>query len=193
MGAARARGGRGRQRGRGSLDPRGARGGVRPTARRVRDALFNSLAPRMQNAEVLDLFAGTGALGLAALERGARSVVFVERDASLAQEIRERVQAGRMGGRAEVWRAPVAGALRRLAEEGRRFDLILLDPPYGGGLLDQTLEALVAAAILRPGGRIVAEGHWRDAPRLPDGLALVREGRYGETALWECALRGEVE
>ncbi len=171
---------------------RGGRGGVRPTARRVRDALFNSLGARVQGAEVLDLFAGTGALGREALERGARAVVFVERDGELAQRIRERLRAAGLQGRAEVWRAPVGAALRRLAEEGRRFDLILLDPPYGRGLLGETLEALAGGALLRPGGRVVAEGHWRDAPRLPAGLALVREGRYGETALWECALKGEV-
>ncbi|MGH2452517.1 MAG: 16S rRNA (guanine(966)-N(2))-methyltransferase RsmD [bacterium] len=169
---------------------RGARGGVRPTVRRVRDALFNSLAARVQEAEVLDLFAGTGGLGLEALERGARSVVFVERDPRLAEGIRDRLRAAGLEARAEVWRASVAAALERLAEEGRRFDLILLDPPYGRGLLAEILETLAGAAVLAPGGRIVAEGHWRDAPRLPPALVLVREGRYGETALWECARRG---
>ena len=169
----------------------GGRGGVRPTARRVRDALFNSLAARVQGAAVLDLYAGTGALGLEALARGARAVVFVERDAALAHQLREHLRAVGRQAQAEVWRAPVATALRRLSEEGRRFDLILLDPPYGRGLLDLTLEALAGGAVLSPGGRIVAEGHWRDAPRLPDGLALAREARYGETALWEYARRGE--
>lgn len=168
----------------------GGRGGVRPTARRVRDALFNSLAARVQEAAVLDLFAGTGALGLEALARGARAVVFVERDATMARRLRDHLRATGLQAQAEVWRAPVATALRRLSEEGRRFDLILLDPPYGRGLLDLTLEALAGGAMLAPGGRIVAEGHWRDAPRLPEGLTLVRETRYGETALWEYARRG---
>lgn len=168
----------------------GRRSGVRPTARRVRDALFNSLGARVAGAVVLDLFAGTGALGREALARGAASVVFVERDPRLAEGIRERLREEGMTERAEVWRAAVAPALRRLAEEGRRFDLILLDPPYGRGRLAETLDALAGGVLLRPDGRIVAEGHWRDAPRLPQGLVLVREGRYGETALWECALKG---
>ncbi len=177
MAAARGRGGA------------AGRGGVRPTARRVRDALFNSLAARVEGAAVLDLFAGTGALGLEALARGARVVVFVERDATLARRLRDHLRAEDLTAQAEVWRAPVPTALTRLGEEGRRFDLILLDPPYGRGLLDRTLEALAGGEALAPGGRIVAEGHWRDAPRLPDGLALVREARYGETALWEYARR----
>lgn len=163
------------------------RGGVRPTAHRVRDALFNSLGARVEDAEVLDLYAGTGALGLEALFRGARAVVFVERDPRLVAQIRERVRAEGWQERAQVWRAQVRNALRDLAEGGRRFDLILLDPPYGRGLLQETLDALAAGALLRPGTRLVAEGHWREEPHTPPGFVCVRAARYGETGLWEFA------
>lgn len=163
------------------------RGGVRPTAQRVRDALFNSLGGWVQGADVLDLFAGTGALGLEALSRGARAVVFVDRDPRLASQIRERVRAAGWQERAEVWRAQVRSALRRLAEGGRHFDLVLLDPPYSRGLLQETLDALAAGTLLRGGARVIAEGHWREEPRTPPGFVLVRAARYGETGLWEFA------
>ncbi len=166
---------------------------MRPTARRVRTALFDHLAPRVGGAVVLDLYAGTGALGLEALRRGARAAVFVERDARLAQQIRDQVRAGGWEGESQVWRGQVAAALRRLTAEGRQFDLIFLDPPYSRGLVQRTVDALAAARLLRPGGRIVAEGHWREAPRPPVPLACVRSVRYGETGLWEFIAKEEID
>jgi 16S rRNA (guanine(966)-N(2))-methyltransferase RsmD len=166
---------------------------VRPTAHRVRDAVFNSLGPRVEGAAVLDLYAGTGAMGLEALRRGGRAVVFVERDPRLAADVRRQVQREGWGDRAQVWQATVATALRDLAAEGRRFDLVFLDPPYGRGLLQQTLDALAAGAVTRPGARIVAEGHWRDEPRTPAGLARARVARYGETSVWEYVVPQEAE
>lgn len=166
-------------------------GSLRPTARRVRVALFDRLGARVIDAEVLDLYAGTGALGLEALQRGARAAVFVERDARLAQEIRERLNALGLRERGEVWRATVTTALRRLGAEGRRFDLVLLDPPYGRGLLQETLDALARAGVVRRGGAVVAEGHWRDRASTPPGWDLVRAARYGETGLWEYSVAKE--
>jgi len=162
---------------------------VRPTAQRVREALFSSLGERVREAAVLDLYAGTGALGLEALARGARRVVFVERDPRLAARIRERLRRQGWVGRSRVWRAAVRTALRALEAAGERFDLILMDPPYGRGLLQETLDALAGGALLSPGARIVAEGHWRDEPHPPPGLTCVRTGRYGETRVWEYAAR----
>ena len=75
-------------------------------------------------------------------------------------------------------------AIDRLARAGERFDLILLDPPYGQEWLGRALAAIARAEVLAPGGVIVAEGHWRDRPKPPEGLALAREARYGETVLW---------
>jgi 16S rRNA (guanine966-N2)-methyltransferase len=147
-----------------------AAGRLRPTTARVRDALFNSLGAAIAGASVLDLFAGTGALGLEALRRGAGRVVFVERDPQLARAIAERAK------------ALARAAVRRFATDGVTFDLILLDPPYGEGRLTRALAA--AAAVAGPGSRIVAEGHWRDRPELPAGLVIAHEARHGETVLW---------
>jgi 16S rRNA (guanine966-N2)-methyltransferase len=155
---------------------------LRPTAARVRDALFNSLGPAVRGAAVLDLFAGSGALGLEALRRGAARVVLVEYDQRRVRALTERVHREGLASRAAVQRLDAYVALRRLAADGARFGLILLDPPYGGGRLTRAVAA--AAAVLARGGVIVAEGHWRDRPELPPGLAMTREARYGETVLW---------
>ena len=161
-----------------------ARGDLRPTAARVRDALFNSLGTSIEGASVLDLFAGTGALGFEAIHRGAARVVLVERHAQHAAALRARVVAQAMEPQALVCCEDASAAIDRLARAGERFDLILLDPPYGQGWLDRALAAIARAELLAPGGVIVAEGHWRDRPERPEGLALSREARYGETVLW---------
>lgn len=166
-----------------SARPRG-RPGVRPTSARVRAALMNSLAPRLAGSRVLDLFAGTGALGLAALERGAARAVFVERDPRLAEVIRAELAGRGWADRAEVWRKDALAAVRELGERGARFDLILMDPPYGEGWIPRVLQAVREGALAAPGALIVAEGHWRDAPGRPAGYTLVREARHGETAVW---------
>jgi 16S rRNA (guanine(966)-N(2))-methyltransferase RsmD len=158
--------------------------GVRPTAARVRDALYNHLGARIEGGAVLDLFAGTGALGLEAIRRGAARLVLVERAPRQAAALRARVSAEALEGRALVRCQDALEAVDDLGRAGERFDLILLDPPYGRGWLGRALPAIVRAALLAPDGVVVAEGHWRDRPEVPEGLALAREARYGETVLW---------
>jgi 16S rRNA (guanine966-N2)-methyltransferase len=165
--------------------PGAARAGVRPTADRVKDALFNSLAPRLPGARVLDLFAGTGSLGIEALSRGAARSVFVERDARAAAAIRANLAAAHLQDAGQVRRGGVDTEIAALEREGARFDLIILDPPYGRDLQARTLRRLANSPLLDAGGLIVAEGHWRDDPgELVAGLARTRTARYGETALW---------
>jgi 16S rRNA (guanine966-N2)-methyltransferase len=158
---------------------------VRPTSGLVREALFNILAGRLrlEGARVLDLFAGTGALGLEALRRGALFVIFVEHDRVLAEAIRTRGKAAGWGDRIELWRRDAVAAVHELGRTARQFDLILLDPPYGRQWIPKTLHAVAVDGILAPSGTVVAEGHWRDQPPA-DGLTCTREARYGETTLW---------
>ncbi|MDQ7857301.1 MAG: pantetheine-phosphate adenylyltransferase [Armatimonadota bacterium] len=177
MTASRRRGGEGATR-----RPRRRTGPVRPTAARVRRALFDSLGARVAGAAVLDLFAGTGALGIEAINRGARRVVFVERDPARCSAIRAAVPAGPSD--VEVVCADALVAVARMAARGDRFDLVLLDPPYGRGWLDRALAAVREAGLLAPEGLAVAEGHWRDAPAPAAGFEVIRHARYGETALW---------
>lgn len=158
--------------------------GVRPTSGRVRDALFNSLAPRIEGSRVLDLFAGTGSLGFQALARGASCVIFVERDTKMADAIRHELRNMEDETRTEVWRREALSAIRELGARGEMFDLIFMDPPYREGWIPRALRGIGEARILAPNGLIVAEGHWRDLPPDDPGFARVRQARYGETALW---------
>ncbi|MGQ0571282.1 MAG: 16S rRNA (guanine(966)-N(2))-methyltransferase RsmD [Armatimonadota bacterium] len=157
---------------------------LRPTAARVRDALFNSLGAAVDGAAVLDLFAGTGALGIEALHRGARRAVFVEADAARCKAIRAALRREELEHLAEVRCDDALAAVARFARAGEPFDLIVLDPPYGRGWLTRSLAAISAAGLVAPAGLIIAEGHWRDRPKLEPGLVVVKEARYGETALW---------
>lgn len=144
--------------------------GLRPTPDRVRETLFNWLGQRLDGQRCLDLFAGSGALGFEAASRGAAEVVMVERDAQVLARLRE--QAARLGA-AQV-RIVAADGLDYLAGDCGRFDLILLDPPFGAGLLQPALAR--AATRLAAGGRIYAE--FRDRPDLT-GWRVLREGHAG--------------
>jgi 16S rRNA (guanine966-N2)-methyltransferase len=168
-------------------------GGVRPTSNKVADALFNSLAARVEDARVLDLFAGTGRLGIEALSRGAREAVFVERDARTAAMIKDNLAAAGLAAHGSVRRGNALTEVAVLAAAGREFDLIILDPPYGRGLQRDTLQRVAATRVLAPTGLVIAEGHWRDDPGDVPGLERVRLSRYGETAVWVFARRGKKE
>jgi len=169
------------------------RSGVRPTSDKVAGALFNSLAARLEGARVLDLFAGTGRLGIEALSRGAREAVFVERDTRTAAVLRANLASAEVAAHGAVRRGNALTEIAALAGEGRQFDLILLDPPYGRGLQRDTLRRVAATTVLAQGGLVIAEGHWRDDPGEVPGLEQVRSSRYGETAVWVYTHRAKKE
>lgn len=153
---------------------------MRPTTSKVREALINSLQLRLPQARVLDLFAGTGSLGLACLKAGSGSVVFVESDRrSLKYLIDEVSQAGAPEPVCRIIHGKLPSALNRL--EGQ-FDVILADPPYNSTEGPQTLALL--NDYLAPGGIIVFEHHHKENyPPEINGLKLEKCKRYGETAL----------
>jgi 16S rRNA (guanine(966)-N(2))-methyltransferase RsmD len=157
---------------------------TRPTSDRVRESLFNILGPRVQEAEMLDLFAGSGSVGVEALSRGARRVVFVENDAAAAQVIRQNLSLTHQAGRAEIRVQHALVAVRQLARQGRGFPLIFLDPPYDRNWPALTLRVLAETRILSAGGLIVVEHGCRDAvPAQVEDIALARQNTYGESAL----------
>ena len=168
----------GRHRGRRLRFPAGV--AIRPTPDRVRETLFNWLQPRIVGARVLDLFAGSGALGLEALSRGAAQVSFVEKDRraaaaieSVAREWQEGSGANVVSADALSWLSQFAGALS--------FDIVFLDPPYDSALLSAAAAALVAGKFLAPDARVYIEFRARDpTPVLPDGWQNIRDGRAGE-------------
>ncbi len=130
---------------------------------------------------MLDLFAGTGALGLEALSRGASSAVLVESDPRAFDVMRRNVQdLGATG--AETLRMDSRAALRTLRRRGIRFGLAFLDPPYGKGIAEDSAAELEAADILEPGGTVVVEEAARaEEPRFPPGWERLGDRRYGDT------------
>lgn len=157
---------------------------TRPTSDRVKEALFNILLHRVPGAYVLDLYAGTGNLGLEALSRGAGGVVFVDASAHCARVIQRSLEEIGWAERGRVLRADVLAALPRLAREPERFDLVFLDPPYRAGLVVPTIEAVAAGAVVAAGGLIVAEHDMREEiPPALAGIELMDQRRYGETIL----------
>ncbi len=131
------------------------KGRIRPTAAKVREAVFSILGPAVLGARVLDLFAGTGALGIEALSRGAAIAVFVEDHPEALKVLRRNLEDLDLLGRTTVWPLPVTTALKKVAGRGERFSLAFLDPPYGGGDAAAALSALAALNLLGargPGG-----------------------------------------
>jgi 16S rRNA (guanine(966)-N(2))-methyltransferase RsmD len=155
--------------------------GVRPTSDRVREALFAMLG-ELDGARVLDLFAGSGALGIEALSRGAAGVVFVERDAAAVTVLKENLKTLQIEpGEAEVRRADALGALRSAGARKETYDLVFIDPPYGQAReWAPRLQALLPP-LLSPAARVVVESD-RRAP-LELAAPLQRERRYGDTLI----------
>ncbi|PRB01103.1 16S rRNA (guanine(966)-N(2))-methyltransferase RsmD [Microbacterium sp. MYb64] len=165
--------------------------GTRPTSDRVRESLFGALSSMdaIADARVLDLYAGSGALGLEALSRGARSTVLVERGRAAAAVVRRNAAAvakalgDDAAGRTSVQESSVHGYLLRAAGP---FDLVFTDPPYELSEADMTADLVALAPLLSPDAVVVIERGKRSTP--PElaaaGLSLIREKVYGDTALW---------
>jgi 16S rRNA (guanine966-N2)-methyltransferase len=152
---------------------------TRPTSDRVREALFSILGERVQDAEVLDLFAGSGALAIEALSRGAREATLVDNAPAAIRAIAANLEA--LGAEATVVRAEARRFLGGASRSGRSYDLVFLDPPYRlAATLGRDLSAALAA-VVAPGGTVVAESD-RRAPLEVD-LPLEDERRYGDTLI----------
>jgi 16S rRNA (guanine966-N2)-methyltransferase len=161
--------------------PRGL--GTRPTSDRVREALFMALEP-LADLCVVDLFAGSGALGIEALSRGARRVDFVEADARARRVLEENLATLDLESRSRVWRQRLPRGIEALHPTLREADLVLADPPYGGREANGLLASLGVADRLRAQSRVVIEHHAKD--ELPDQVGVLhceRRRRYGETVV----------
>ncbi len=157
---------------------------TRPTGARVRQTLFDILAPEIPGCRFLDAFAGNGGVGLEALSRGAAKVVLVDRGAGAVEAARENARAlESAGGEVRVFRQEARTALATFADQGLRFDVVFLDPPYASALYEPLLE-LVGASLLEEGGVAVAEHfHKRALPERIGGLARRRLARIGDHCL----------
>ena len=161
-----------------------APGGIRPTLDNVRKAIFDILGGSVAGAKALDLFSGSGALGLEALSRGAASCTFVDNSRASIKAIKDNIEAlglGRPGG-AEVVYADSLAAVRRLCEDRAKFDVIFMDPPYYKEFAKKTLFLLGDCDILTETGVAVLEHSKHDpVPGSSGHLKLLRTARYGDT------------
>ena len=155
---------------------------TRPTTDRVKEGVFSALQFEIEGRRVLDLFAGTGQMGIECLSRGAVSAVFVDRRKDAAQLVKKNLNLTNLQDRARVVNGD---SLAFLAGTKERFDLVFLDPPYASGLLEQALEALTAPGfdILTPYGIIVAEHPADRRLAVPVGCRLRKTYRYGKIAV----------
>jgi 16S rRNA (guanine(966)-N(2))-methyltransferase RsmD len=154
--------------------------GLRPTSDRLRETLFNILAHRIDDVRVLDVFAGTGAIGLEALSRGAKTAVFIEKDRRAAALIAENAALCGVQDRCAIIREAAEYALDTLAGDGP-FDVIVFDPPYDLPAVEQLLSK--AAPLLARDGILVLEHAWRRSPPGTTTTILRRTVRSGDSAL----------
>ena len=153
---------------------------TRPTTGKVKESMFSIIQFDIEGRRVLDLFAGTGQLGIEALSRGAAECVFVDRRADAVKLIRENVAMCKLEDRAKIRQGEALTYLR----SGEKFDIVFLDPPYASGLLAQALTDIAAFDICRAHGIIIAESAADTVlPAMPSPYALYREYRYGKIKL----------
>ncbi len=153
---------------------------IRPTSDKVKGAIFNILFS-VEGKKVLDLFAGSGALGLEALSRGAAHVVFVDDSSSSLDLIRKNLDKLGFRDNGRLVKRNVIGFLKGEIQEA--FDLILADPPYGKGLCQKVLQILSQNDILNPSGILVLEHHKKEILENGENLILLRARKYGDTAV----------
>ena len=154
---------------------------VRPTKDRVREAIFNLVQQDVINAVVLDLFAGSGALGCEALSRGATSAVFIDCSARAVGVIRQNIKKIDRESQASVLKMDALNYLKHDLRPDVGFDLVFLDPPYKKQILTQTLEMLVLHNAIASGGRVICETSEARSFQFSESFSLIRERKYGNT------------
>lgn len=154
---------------------------TRPTAGMVKESLFSVLGERVIDSRFLDVFAGNGGVGIEALSRGAALAVFIENNAGCAAIIRENLAVTGLAGRGRVMAREAQAALKKLARDGEKFDIIFLDPPYFSPALKESLSLIYREGLAR--GIVVVEHHNRDAGWLSEDWEIIKQKKYGETGL----------
>lgn len=155
---------------------------VRPTADRVKESVFNIIGSKIIGAHVLDLFAGTGNLGLESWSRGAQSSTFIDESKESLRLVQSNIKKCRAEEACTVVKGSAPAVAERLYREGKRFDFAFCDPPYNKGWVNRIIETLARYPFLSEGGYLVVErSAHEELPVLPAGYELVRSEKYGET------------
>jgi 16S rRNA (guanine966-N2)-methyltransferase len=159
--------------------------GVRPVSDRAREGLFSSIGADVPGADVLDLYAGTGALGIEALSRGADRATFVEQSRAAVRTIHQNLDRTQLAVRAEVVASEVSAFVNRRLEPGRRFDLVLADPPYDADVatVDGVIEGLSDGWVQAGGAVVLTRGSRSFTPVIPVHWLVARRLEYGDTAV----------
>jgi 16S rRNA (guanine966-N2)-methyltransferase len=155
---------------------------IRPTADRVRESFFNIISA-IAGKSFLDLFAGSGIVGLEALSRGATPVVFIEKNARVAAALKKNVESMGFELQAEVITAPVMKALRSLVSGGRKFDIIFADPPYNKGMTEEIFGFIDPEKLMTEDAVIVIQHSLKEAIGQTDSVSLTDQRKYGDTVL----------
>lgn len=153
---------------------------TRPTAERVKEGMFSAIQFEIEGRKVLDLYAGTGQLGIEALSRGASHAVFVDASKESIQVIRENLQHTQLNQVSTILQSESIAYLDRCRE---KFGLIFLDPPYQTGMLNSALKKISEIDILSESGIIICEYAMDQPPKVPEGMVLSRNYRYGKTGV----------
>lgn len=155
---------------------------VRPTTDRVKESIFNLIQWDVEGSKVLDLFAGSGALGIEALSRGCQSVVFNDQAQSSLRAVKENLK--KVNGNYRIANRDYRAALQELSLRGEKFDLIFLDPPYRMNMEGDILDGIARHGVLNDGGKIILERERGDADYpLPKGIGIMDRRNYGSTAI----------
>ena len=156
---------------------------TRPTADRVKESLFNMLNPDLYGCAFLDLFSGSGAIGIEALSRGAQRAVLVDASMECAGIIKQNLEVTKLGENAEIINEDVYAAIERLRRRGDKFDIIFMDPPYAAGYYVPVMEAIKKADILAAEGYIVAESAKGVDFTAAEGFKIFKERKCGPAVM----------
>lgn len=157
---------------------------TRPTADRVKESIFSIIQARMPDSYILDLFAGSGSLGLEAISRGAKEAIFIEKEWTSFLTVKKNIHSLSFDSQCRVYQTDFQNALKQLHIQHEMFDIIFLDPPYLKGLLTIAIEEIVNKNLLNDNGIIIAEHMAQDMVFSKEGLYIVKDTRsYGNTAV----------
>lgn len=157
---------------------------TRPTSDRVKESLFNIIQSQTSGAKVLDLFAGTGSLGLEALSRGAGHCIFIEKDKAAYKILRQNIEGIEFDEISESYNQEAANALKIFSKRGLKFDIIFLDPPYGKGMVENSISEISRLGLGEKGCLIVSESDLVDIlPEKVDNFFRKRVEKYGRTII----------
>lgn len=157
---------------------------VRPTADRVKESLFNIIGSKITGARVLDLFAGTGNLGLESWSRGAKAITFIDASGESLRLVRSNIAKCRADADCTVIKGNAVSVIERLYGQKQQFDFLFCDPPYNKGWIGQIITALAQCPVIASGGYLIVERAQHDPlPDLPAGFEAIRSEKYGETLI----------